>query len=73
MSNSDSQRCYAYIYHNGNRLLLSQSIEENGGYYEAASNTILLTLTVGDRVWIQTGASTFCYGYPNTAFSGWKL
>ncbi|KAK3104977.1 hypothetical protein FSP39_014499, partial [Pinctada imbricata] len=72
MSISSSRACYAYIYHNGNQLLESYSVEANGGYYEVASNTIVLTLTVGDHVWIQTATGTHCYGYPYTAFSGWK-
>ncbi|KAK3105264.1 hypothetical protein FSP39_021288 [Pinctada imbricata] len=73
MSRSASQYCKAYIYHNGNPLLLSHSIEGNGGTYEVASNTILLTLTVGDQVWIKTETGTYCHGYPFTAFSGWKI
>ncbi|KAK3105419.1 hypothetical protein FSP39_024908 [Pinctada imbricata] len=73
LSGSASENCEAYIYHNGNRLLKSHSYEYNGGYSEAASNTILLSLTVGDHLWIQTPVGTRCYGYPYTAFSGWKI
>ncbi|KAK3104659.1 hypothetical protein FSP39_007294, partial [Pinctada imbricata] len=70
MSKYASEYCIAYIYHNGNQLLASHSYEDNGGYWEVASNTILLTLTVGDHVWIQTSVGKYCYGYPYTAFSG---
>ncbi|KAK3105265.1 hypothetical protein FSP39_021318 [Pinctada imbricata] len=73
MSGSDSQRCYAFIFHNGNQLSVSYSEEKNHGYAEVASNTILLTLNVGDRVWIETATGKYCYGYPYTAFSGWKI
>ncbi|KAK3105078.1 hypothetical protein FSP39_016832 [Pinctada imbricata] len=73
MSHSDSQSCYAYIYHNGNSLLLSNSHEAKGGSNEAASNTIVLSLIAGDRVWIKTDRGAYCYGYPLTGFSGWKI
>ncbi|KAK3089076.1 hypothetical protein FSP39_000591 [Pinctada imbricata] len=63
-----------YLYHNGNRLMRSYS-EDNGneGHFEGASTTIVLSLVVGDSVWIQTTTGTYCYGYPITGFSGWKL
>ncbi|KAK3096451.1 hypothetical protein FSP39_000286 [Pinctada imbricata] len=73
MSSLDSQPCSAYIYHNGNRLLVAYSYEAGGSYHETASNTMVLTLTMGDRVWIQTETGTYCYGYPYTGFSGWKI
>ncbi|KAK3104723.1 hypothetical protein FSP39_008651 [Pinctada imbricata] len=73
MSASDSDYCVGNIYHNGNRLLQTFSHERNGGYDETASNTILLKLIVGDHVWIQTDSGTFCFGYPYTGFSGWKI
>ncbi|KAK3106112.1 hypothetical protein FSP39_012968 [Pinctada imbricata] len=73
MSGSFSQNCFAYIYHNNAELLRSHSQEANKGYHEVASNTITLSLSVGDTVWIQTHTCIFGYGYPYTAFSGWKL
>ncbi|KAK3097904.1 hypothetical protein FSP39_014297 [Pinctada imbricata] len=73
MSGVYSNICDATIYHNGNGLLLSSSNEGGGSYEEVASNTLVLTMAVGDRVWIQTGTGTFCNGYPWTGFSGWKI
>ncbi|KAK3106098.1 hypothetical protein FSP39_012696 [Pinctada imbricata] len=73
MSSSSSEPCYAFIYHNGNGLMESYSYEYKDGYNEAASNTMVRQLKVGDRVWIEVLANTYCYGYPYTGFSGWKL
>ncbi|KAK3106269.1 hypothetical protein FSP39_016407 [Pinctada imbricata] len=73
MSRSSSEYCYAYIYHNSIKLLMSNSYESNAGYHEVASNTIVLMLSVGDMVWIQTDTCKYGYGYPYTAFSGWKM
>ncbi|KAK3106676.1 hypothetical protein FSP39_024948 [Pinctada imbricata] len=71
MSRSSSEYCYAYIYHNNTQLLMSHGY--GGSYNEVASNTIVLLLSVGDMVWIQTGTCRYNYGYPYTAFSGWKI
>ncbi|KAK3105618.1 hypothetical protein FSP39_001947 [Pinctada imbricata] len=73
MSAADKERCIAYIYHNGHKLMTSHSYEHSGGYHEVASNTMVLSLKEKDLVWIGTKTGTFCYGYPYTGFSGWKL
>ena len=73
MSNGDSQDCYAYIYRNGVKSLLTEALERGGSQYEVASNTEMFHLSVGDTVWIQTDSCFYFHGYPSTAFSGWKL
>ena len=72
LSNVEHQHCNSYIYRNGVRSLSTNAYEENG-YNEAASNTEIFHLDQGDRVWIQTTLCEYFYGYPHTAFSGWKL
>ncbi|KAK3106267.1 hypothetical protein FSP39_016341 [Pinctada imbricata] len=72
-SNSAKQSCYAFIYHNGHKLMMTYSYEHTGGYHEVASNTIVLSLKKNELVWIGTTHGTYCYGYPYTGFSGWKL
>ena len=65
--------CFAYIHRNGVQYLMSHSQEHDGSLYESASNTVVFHLNKGDTVWIQTTTCDTFYGYPNTAFSGWKL
>ncbi|KAK3108772.1 hypothetical protein FSP39_015309, partial [Pinctada imbricata] len=71
MSRTEKQYCYASIYHKGHKLMMSHSYD--GGGYEVASNTMVLSLKVDDDVWIGTTHGKYCYGYPYTGFSGWKL
>ena len=73
MSNSDSQDCFAFIYRNGVKSLEASSYEAGGSEYEVASNTEVFHLTKGDTIWIQTDSCGYFFGYPYTAFSGWKL
>ncbi|KAK3106091.1 hypothetical protein FSP39_012598 [Pinctada imbricata] len=73
MSRNDKQHCFAYIYHNGSRKMMTHSYEGKGGYHEVASNTMVLSLRVNDLVWIGTTLGKYCYGYPYTGFSGWKV
>ncbi|KAK3106680.1 hypothetical protein FSP39_025036 [Pinctada imbricata] len=73
MSAANKESCYAYIYHNGHKLMMSHSYEHSGGYHEVASNTMVLSLKKNELVWIGTTHGTYCYGYPYTGFSGWKL
>ena len=71
--NNDSVSCDAYIYRNGERSLMTYSYEFGGSRNEVASNTEVMHLSVGDQVWIQTRKCGHFWGYPYTAFSGWKL
>ncbi|KAK3086041.1 hypothetical protein FSP39_012534, partial [Pinctada imbricata] len=73
MSESYKKSCHASIYHNGHKLMMTHSYENNNGYHEVASNTMVLSLKVNELVWIGTSSGTYCYGYPYTGFSGWKL
>ena len=73
LSRGSSENCIAYIYINGIRSLVSHSLDNGGSPNEAASKTEVLHLSVGDHVWIQTDTCHYFYGYPYTAFSGWKL
>ena len=73
LSGNDNEDCYAYIYRNGEKLLMTNLDEAGGSAYEAASYTAVFHLSVGDQVWIQTDTCGYFYGYPYTAFSGWKL
>ncbi|KAK3105816.1 hypothetical protein FSP39_006320 [Pinctada imbricata] len=73
MSEAYKRGCNAYIYHNGHRLMMSHSYEHSGGYHEVASNTMVLSLKKNEPVWIGTTTGTYCYGFPATGFSGWKL
>ena len=73
LSRGSSENCYAFIYRNGQKSLVSFSYENGGSGDEAASNTAVFHLSVGDRVWIQTTYCGWFHGYPYTAFSGWKL
>ena len=73
MSNNERYDCYAYIYRNGVKSLVTQAVERGGSVFEVASNTEVFHLTKGDTVWIQTDSCGYFYGYPDTAFSGWKL
>ncbi|KAK3106119.1 hypothetical protein FSP39_013125 [Pinctada imbricata] len=73
MAGNDKQICSASIYHNGSKKMVTYSSEGKGGYHEVASNTIVLSLKLNDQVWIWLKSGGYCYGYPNTGFSGWKL
>ena len=73
MSRYDNEGCYADIHRNGVAGLRTYSHEAGGSYNEVASNTALFHLTKGDSVWIQTGTCGYFFGYPYTAFSGWRL
>ena len=73
LSGGDNRDCYAYIYRNGEKSLMTNSYEAGGSAYEAASNTAVFHLSVRDRVWIETESCGYFFGYPYTAFSGWKL
>ena len=73
LSGNDNQDCVAYIYRNGQKSLMSHSDEGGGSWNEAASNTAVFNLSVGDQVWIETETCGWFNGYPFTAFSGWKL
>ena len=72
MSRNTNEHCYAYIYRNGVASLMTFAYETSSNY-EVASNTEIFHLNQGDRVWIQTTECDWLYGYPYTAFSGWKL
>ncbi|KAK3109087.1 hypothetical protein FSP39_022719, partial [Pinctada imbricata] len=73
MSRTQKQYCYSHIYHNGHKLMMTYSFEANGGDHEVASNTMVLSLKLDDRVWIGTITCYYGFGYPYTGFSGWKL
>ena len=72
MSHNPGENCLAYIYRNGVKSLMTHAYESSS-HLETASNTEIYHLNQGDTVWIQTTICEFFYGYPNTAFSGWKL
>ena len=73
MGGSESQDCYSFIYRNGVVGLQTHSYEAGGSYHEVASNTAVFHLIIGDSVWIETRSCVYFYGYPYTAFSGWRL
>ena len=73
MSGSDSEECYADIYRNGEKSLVSFSYENGGSGDEAASNTAVFHLIVGEQVWIQTERCDWFFGFLLTAYSRWKL
>ena len=64
--------CFTYIYRNGQSSMVVNSYEK-GSVEEAASNTVIFHLQMGDTVWIQTAVCEYNFGYPYTGFSGWKL
>ena len=72
MSGATGQGCIGTISLNG-RGLLDANSQENGSAWEMGSNSIILHLTNGDRVWIKASQCNFLYGYPKSSFSGWKL
>ena len=73
MGRYSNEDCFAYIYRNGVKSLMTHSYETGGSYSEVASNTVVFHLKAGDTVWIQTYNCAFFYGYPYTAFSGWNV
>ena len=72
MSGSNGQECIGTITHNG-RKILAANAQENGSAWEMASNSIVLQLRKGDRIWIAASQCTFTYGYPRASLNGWQL
>ena len=72
MSGSTGEECISTITHNG-RKILAANAQENGSAWEIASNSIVLQLRKGDRIWIAASQCTFTYGYPRASCNGWKL
>ena len=71
---SNARNCYIKLMKNGVTIT---AVYEDGGYdyYDAVSNSAILQLTQGDRVWLQLHANDEVYGgiAKMTTFSGWML
>ena len=75
MTAGGTNYCYLELYRNGVSENLAAYADMNGrsGGDDRGSNSEILTLVIGDRVWIQTGHCDFLYEYPYTSFSGFKI
>ena len=64
-----------FLYRNGVRLQITAEADSRGRAdgYDAASNSAVLVLVVGDTVGIRTGGCGHLFSRPWTSFSGFKI
>ena len=71
---SDSA-CELYLYRNGAKLSFSAYADTRGKPtgFDSASNSVILSLTIGDTVGIRTAYCAELLPTPETSFSGFKI
>ena len=67
--------CQLYLYRNGAKLNFVAEANSYGrsSGYDSASNSAVLTLSIGDTVGIKTETCYYLYARPFTSFSGFKI
>ena len=66
-----NHKCAAYL--RKNVVIEGMAYVQGSSSVEMASNTVVLYLDAGDRVYIQTSSCDYIYGKPYSMFSGWKI
>ena len=75
MTKGRGSYCHLYLYRNGISTIFSAFADMNGRTTgsDRGSNSAILALMAGDRVWIQTGTCHYLYSQRYTSFSGFKI
>ena len=63
--------CYMHLYKNGRDVGLTAYSNGRSGYGDSGSMSVMLELTVGDRIWVHNGSCGYLYG--GVSFSGSKI
>ena len=72
MTKSD-QYCYLYLYKNGNPVNLAAYSDAHSTNTDGGSMSVVLELTTGDRVWVESGTCGWLYGGDFISFTGCQL
>ena len=68
--------CHMFLYKNDARMNFAAMADmsgRSGGGNDSGSNSAVLSLTMGDRLWIQTVTCFHLHPKPYTSFSGFKI
>ena len=67
--------CQLYLCRNGVRLNFAAHADgnETTGGTDSGSNSVVLSLSIGDTVFIKTASCYYLYSEPFTSFSGFKI
>ena len=74
MTRGNGRYCYLYLYKNGvqaNFVAHADTSTTLGS--DSGSNSVVLSLSAGDRVWTRTFGCDYLYRHPFTSFSGFKI
>ena len=65
--------CQLLLYKNGRDVGLTAYSDGLSGHDDSGSISVVLELTVGDRVWVHNGSCGYSYGGSFVSFSGCKI
>ena len=65
--------CHLHLYKNGESLGIIAYSDSRGGHADHGSMSVVLELTTGDKLWVQSGNCEFLYGDQFISFLGFKL